>query len=111
MTGHQKLRLACGGTALFGKFRQQTWVEEILRLFDANEWRWGGIMQQHEIGQHLQCSIGSEPGQNGVTEGRILDLQQQMAIWHHFRNNLFDSRHALPQHGEDLLQPLGMLLR
>ena len=75
MGGNQQLGALAGRPEFLGQFGQQIGVEEILRFFDADEGRGGGVEHQHQIGQHLQRAVGREARLNWFIEGPVLDLQ------------------------------------
>eukprot|EP00952_Eustigmatos_sp_NYUAD-ZCMA_P002206 9849-Eustigmatos_ZCMA.PRE.1 len=85
-------------------------MQVVLRLLDADEGRRLRVMEQHQVGQHLQRAIGGKACEHRVAERRILDLEQQAAIRHRLGQHPLDTRHAPAQHLEDVLEPMGVLL-
>ncbi len=111
MGRHHELSPRAGHPAFLGQLRQQPRVQEVLRLFDAGE-RWRlGVVQQHEIRQHLQRPVGGELREHRLVERCILDLQQQAAVGHRIGQHALDARHAAAQNPEDALELVAMLLR
>jgi hypothetical protein len=88
---------------LLRQLRQQARVQKVLWLFDANKRGRRGVVQQHQVRQHLQRAVGREPRKHGVGKRRILNLEQQPAIGHRLCKHLLDTGHTPPQHAENLL--------
>jgi hypothetical protein len=85
-------------------------VKEVLRLFDADEGRRSRVVENHQIGQHLERAIRGEAGEDWLEEGCVLDLEQETPVGHGLGQDALDPRHALPQRGEDLIETMRMLL-
>ena len=64
--GDQQLRTRNGSPAFLGQFRQQARMQEVLRLFDPDKGRRDGIVEQYEIGQHLQRAVGKRSAPSRV---------------------------------------------
>ena len=59
MRGNQHLSAAPGVIAeLFGQFGHQFWVQLILRFLDAQQGVWCWVVEQNEVGEHLDRTVG-----------------------------------------------------
>ena len=76
MGRHKKLGVCASRSTLFTEWMQETRMQEIFWLLDANEARRVRIVEQNEVSQHLERAIGRKTRQNRITEWRILDPQQ-----------------------------------
>jgi len=65
----------CVGTELFGQVPQQRGVELVLGLLDAEQGVRRRVMQERQIGQHLDGAVGDVARQERILERAVLELQ------------------------------------
>jgi hypothetical protein len=80
--------------AFFRQAVEQSRMQEVLELLDADERRRRRVVQQDQIGKHLQRSIRGKPDEDGVLKWCVLDRQQQAAIRHGLGQDLLDTWNA-----------------
>lgn len=75
--GHENLSAAEGvSSELFGEFFQEFEVKLILGFLNAEQGEWFRVVQEYQVGQHLDCTVGDIAGQEGIFECAVPEFQQ-----------------------------------
>ena len=69
-----------------------------------------GVIQQHQVGQHLQRTVRRESRHDRVVERGVLDLEQESSVRHRLGQDSLDPGHPSAQDVEDALQMLRVSL-
>ena len=86
----EQLRAFGCAAALLGESGQEPRVQEVLRFFQPDEWRGLRVVHQHQVGKHLEGSVGREACEYWIVERQVLDLQEQAAIRHRLGEDTLD---------------------
>jgi hypothetical protein len=102
--GHGRCR-----PALLRQFRQQPGMELVLGLLDADQLGRVRVMEQGEIGEHLQRAVGGEFRHDRFLERGVLHLQEQAAVGHYLGVDLLQLGNALGELLQHEGEPLVVL--
>ena len=108
MSRDEKLGAVRSRPALVRQLGQQPGVKMVFWLFDADKLRREGIVQESEIGKHLQGAVGSESREDWPVKGSVLDLEQKAAILHRLRVDLLEPGNSCREGPQDAVQALWM---
>ena len=78
---------------LLDQFQEQLGVKLILRFLHGHEGMGHRVVEQDQVGEHLDRAIRDVPGDKGIFEGTILEAQDETSVLRRPGFHLLDAGH------------------
>src|SRR6218665_3480176 len=109
--GDEDLSTPLGVVAeLLGQFRQQLRVKLVLGLLDSQQRIGLGVVEQHQIGKHLDGAVRDMAGDERVLEAAVLEAQHEPAVFRLFGFHHRDARHPALHGMQHAVEAVAMML-
>ena len=92
------------------QFLEQFRVELVLRFLDRQQWERLRIMEQHQVGEHLDGAIGDIARDEGILKRAILETEHEPTIFGRFGLYLIYPWHPPSHRVQDDIELLTMVV-